>query len=67
VILGDFRRYVGENPNKVKNVVSKQMESFNLLYGGLIRGLPSVDFVTNGKLQVRFLLSLLIINESVCR
>ncbi|GBC04001.1 hypothetical protein RclHR1_05460004 [Rhizophagus clarus] len=48
---GDFRTYFGENPNKIKNVVSKQMNNFNLLYGGLIRGLPMVNFVANGKLQ----------------
>ncbi|RIA95597.1 mitochondrial matrix Mmp37 [Glomus cerebriforme] len=48
---GDFRTYFGENPNKIKNAVSRQMESFNLLYGGLIQGLPMVDFVANGKLQ----------------
>jgi len=50
--LGDFRRYFGENPNKVKNVVSRQMNNFNLLYGDLVQGLPNVDFVANGKLQV---------------
>ncbi|CAI2165679.1 12863_t:CDS:2 [Funneliformis geosporum] len=48
---GDFRKYFGENPNKIKNVVSRQMKNFNLLYGGLIQGLPNVDFVANGKLQ----------------
>jgi hypothetical protein len=45
--------YFGENPNKIKNVVSKQMKNFNLLYGGLIQGLPMVNFVANGKLQVK--------------
>ncbi|CAG8466009.1 8040_t:CDS:2 [Funneliformis mosseae] len=48
---GDFRKYFGENPNKIRNVVSRQMNNFNLLYGGLIQGLPIVDFVANGKLQ----------------
>jgi len=54
--LGDFRKYIGENPNKIKNVVSKQMKNFNLLYGGLIQGLPSVNFIANGKLQVKIFL-----------
>ncbi|CAG8486769.1 16794_t:CDS:2 [Acaulospora morrowiae] len=48
---GDFRRYVGENPNKVKNVVSKQMGNFNLLYADLIKGLPNVEFTGSDKLQ----------------
>lgn len=53
IFLGDFRTYFGENPNKIKNVVSKQMKQFNLLYGGLIQGLPTVNFVANGMLQVK--------------
>ncbi|CAJ0746781.1 6210_t:CDS:10 [Entrophospora sp. SA101] len=48
---GDFRRYFGENPNKLKNIVLNQMHDFNLLYSGLINGLPNVEFITDGKLQ----------------
>nr|CAG8444907.1 3138_t:CDS:10 [Entrophospora candida] len=48
---GDFRRYFGENPNKLKNIVLNQMHDFNLLYSGLINGLPNVEFISDGKLQ----------------
>ncbi|CAG8444725.1 4170_t:CDS:2, partial [Acaulospora colombiana] len=48
---GDFRRYLGENPNKIKNIVSKQMDSFDLLYADLIKGLPNVSFASDYRLQ----------------
>ena len=34
---GDFRMKVGENPLKVRNIVSAQLESFRSLYGGLLK------------------------------
>ncbi|GAA6013871.1 hypothetical protein JCM11491_000452 [Sporobolomyces phaffii] len=34
---GDFRMKVGENPHKVKNIVSAQLSSFRSLYGGLLK------------------------------
>ncbi|CAG8542409.1 15503_t:CDS:2 [Gigaspora rosea] len=48
---GDFRKYFGENPHKIKNIVSKQLDTFKILYGGLIEEFPNVSFVSNGKLQ----------------
>ncbi|CAG8523067.1 17022_t:CDS:2 [Dentiscutata heterogama] len=48
---GDFRKYIGENPHKIKNIVSKQADTFKILYGELIQGMPNVSFVSNGKLQ----------------
>lgn len=50
--IGDFRRFVGENPNKIKNVVSTQINNFNLLYSSLIQALPNVTFVSDNNLQV---------------
>lgn len=34
---GDFRMKVGENPLKVRNIVSAQLDSFRSLYGGLLK------------------------------
>ena len=34
---GDFRMAVGENPFKVRNIVSAQLNSFRSLYGGLMK------------------------------
>ncbi|CAG8798047.1 21204_t:CDS:2, partial [Racocetra persica] len=48
---GDFRKYVGENPHKIKNIVSRQADTFKILYGSLIQGFSNVAFVSNSKLQ----------------
>ncbi|RHZ52888.1 hypothetical protein Glove_456g24 [Diversispora epigaea] len=48
---GDFRRFIGENPNKIKNVVSTQINNFNLLYSSLIHALPNVTFIDDNNLQ----------------
>ncbi|CAG8696548.1 15275_t:CDS:2, partial [Racocetra fulgida] len=47
----DFRKYVGENPHKIKNIVSRQADTFKILYGALIQGFSNVAFVGNSKLQ----------------
>jgi translocator assembly and maintenance protein 41 len=48
---GDFRMMVGENPNKVKNIVTSQMDNFHRLYFGLLDDLPNVAILNGGKLQ----------------
>ncbi|KAI8993426.1 mitochondrial matrix Mmp37-domain-containing protein [Pilobolus umbonatus] len=48
---GDFRMIVGENPNKVQNIVSTQMDNFQRLYLSLLNDLPNVATLGNGKLQ----------------
>lgn len=35
--MGDFRMQVGENPLKVRNIVSAQLPQFRRLYGGLVK------------------------------
>lgn len=42
---------IGENPNKVQNIVSSQMENFHRLYFGLLDDLPNVSILNNGNLQ----------------
>ncbi|KAI9276156.1 mitochondrial matrix Mmp37 [Sporodiniella umbellata] len=48
---GDFRMVVGENPNKVQNIVSNQMDHFQRLYSGLLDDLPNVATLNGNKLQ----------------
>ncbi|CAG8522911.1 5382_t:CDS:2, partial [Ambispora gerdemannii] len=48
---GDFRRYVGENPKKVHNIVLRQMDNFSLLYGGIVTQFPNVEHIGNDLFQ----------------
>ncbi|KAG0171011.1 Mitochondrial translocator assembly and maintenance protein 41 [Apophysomyces sp. BC1015] len=48
---GDFRMVVGENPNKVKNIVQGHMDHFHRLYFGLLDDLPNVAILSNGQFQ----------------
>ncbi|KAI8330483.1 mitochondrial matrix Mmp37 [Chlamydoabsidia padenii] len=49
--VGDFRMIVGENPNKVKNIVHAQLDHFNRLYYSLLDDLPNVTVLNNGQFQ----------------
>ncbi|ORZ23414.1 mitochondrial matrix Mmp37 [Absidia repens] len=49
--VGDFRMTVGENPNKVKNIVDAQLDHFNRLYYSLLDDLPNVAVLNNGQFQ----------------
>lgn len=51
--VGDFRMVVGENPNKVKNIVGAQLDHFHRLYISLLGDLPNVAILNNGHFQVR--------------
>lgn len=42
---GDFRMKVGENPLKVRNIVSAQLEEFQSLYGGLLKSFWKTVYV----------------------
>ncbi|KAG9303431.1 hypothetical protein G9A89_013757 [Geosiphon pyriformis] len=48
---GDFRSYIGENPKKIENMVSWQMENFKLLYSGIFVGLSHSVHIGNKALQ----------------
>ncbi|ORY95948.1 mitochondrial matrix Mmp37 [Syncephalastrum racemosum] len=49
--VGDFRMVVGENPNKVRNIVDAQMSHFHRLYYGLLDDLPNVTSLNDGYYQ----------------
>ncbi|KAG0178650.1 Mitochondrial translocator assembly and maintenance protein 41 [Apophysomyces sp. BC1021] len=49
--IGEFRRFVGENPNMAKNIVQAQMSHFHRLYSGLLDDLPNVTVLSEGKFQ----------------
>ncbi|KAI9497008.1 mitochondrial matrix Mmp37 [Zychaea mexicana] len=48
---GDFRMIVGENPNKIRNIVHAQLPHFHRLYFGLLDDLPNVAILSNGQYQ----------------
>ena len=50
---GDFRMIVGENPNKIQNIVQAQLAHFDRLYFGLLDDLPNVASLSNGQYQVK--------------
>lgn len=43
--IGDFRMHVGENPNKVSNIVMNQLDPFRSLYGGLLKSFWKTVYV----------------------
>ncbi|KAI8072545.1 mitochondrial matrix Mmp37 [Gongronella butleri] len=49
--VGDFRMTVGENPNKVRNIVGAQLDHFHRLYFSLLDDLPNVAILNNGRFQ----------------
>ncbi|KAI7904619.1 mitochondrial matrix Mmp37 [Cokeromyces recurvatus] len=51
---GDFRMIIGENPNKIENIVSSQMENFHRLYFGLLDDLPNIAILNQGRLQQNY-------------
>jgi translocator assembly and maintenance protein 41 len=50
--VGDFRMVVGENPNKVHNIVHSQLDHFHRLYFSLLDDLPNVAVLNDGYFQV---------------
>ncbi|SAL99186.1 hypothetical protein [Absidia glauca] len=49
--VGDFRMVVGENPNKVQNIVHSQLDHFHRLYFSLLDDLPNVAVLNDGYFQ----------------
>jgi len=47
---GDFRMLVGENPNKVRNIVEGQMELFRQLYAPVVAAQSNYMELANGNL-----------------
>ncbi|OZJ05103.1 hypothetical protein BZG36_01358 [Bifiguratus adelaidae] len=43
---GDFRMHVGENPNKIKNIIASQTPQLRRLYAPLVSDMPNVAYVT---------------------
>ncbi|KAL1920679.1 uncharacterized protein VTP21DRAFT_1056 [Calcarisporiella thermophila] len=48
---GDFRMRLGEGPNKVRNIVSAQLDNFHRLYSPIIEDLPNLTMARGGILQ----------------
>eukprot|EP00842_Homolaphlyctis_polyrhiza_P000894 jgi/Hompol1/1805/HPOL_000513-RA len=48
---GDFRMVFGENPHKVLNIVTAQMDAFRELYRPIIQELPYVNYLSDGTLE----------------
>lgn len=46
---GDFRMIIGENPNKVKNIVDGQVDLFRQLYSPVINAQSNYMELANGK------------------
>lgn len=51
MILGDFRTIFAENPHKIYNIVSLQMEEFKKLYAPIILELPNVNYINEDTLR----------------